>query len=431
MKTRPAILLGGALLATMLAIQPTLSVAQSPYADTYINKSSLQKEAERAKKQRELEEQRQRDYEKWYNEQQAEKAKEEGRVQQETMKKPEDFSSYAEYREYLDGLGQHSKPKTSQSASSQSVQQHQQSGSVVNNYYVNSQSQGSYVSTYSQGGSQQVVTTTTVVYDPFWDSPSVTMGLFFDPWYMTTYRVNYYPPTHYWYDPFWNYPWGYSYYNWNSPWCWGNSYNRGFRDGYIAGSYDYGYYPHYYGGGYYVPPTISIPREPTVYGVRRSSTSSMSGYGQVQRSATAQSARTQSNTDGYYRTSTVQSTRGADYMPTYTSPENGSSRHYNSSNASQQYSPRRDTYSGQTTRQSDRQYQNSQPTRNYNNYNNNYNNYSNYNSGSNNSTRTYTPQTTTPPSSTYNSSTPQTTRGGGTGSSNSGSGNSVQQSTRR
>ena len=352
MKTTSAILVNSALLAVALAMVPMLSVAQSPYSDTYINKASLQKEAEQAKKQRELEEQRQLEYEKWYKEQQAAQNAANNQPPQETTKKPEDFASYAEYREYLDGLGQRTKQNASNATASQGIQQ-QQSGSVVNNYYVNTQPQQN----------PQVVTTS-VVYDPFWDSPSVTMGLFFDPWYMTSYRVRYY---RYWRDPFWDYPWSYSYYGWNyDPWGWSNSYNRGFRDGYMAGSYDYGYYPYLppYYGGYYTPPSISIPREPTVYGVRRASTSSMSGYGQVQRSATAQTVRAQSNTDGYYRNNTVQTTRNADYTPTYTSPESGSSRHYNnSSNWSQPYT-RSSQSAGQTTRQADYQYQ-SQPTRNY------------------------------------------------------------------
>jgi len=408
MKTTSAILLNSALLAVALAMTPFLSVAQSPYSDTYISKSSLQKEAEQAKKQRELEAQRQLEYEKWYKEQQAAQATSQNQLQQETIKKPEDFASYAEYREYLDGLGQRTKQNANVATSSQGIQQ-QQSGSVVNNYYVNTQPQNN----------QQVVTTS-VVYDPFWDYPSVTMGLFFDPWYMTTYRVRYYRPSYYWRDPFWDYPLGYSYYDWHSHWGWSN-YDRGFRDGYMAGSYDYGYYP-YYHGGYYIPPALSIPHETVVYGARRPSTSSMSGYGQVQRSATAQSVRAQSNTDGYYRTNTVQTTRNADYMPTYTSPESGSSRHYNTSNWSQQYSTRgSEPSSGQTTRQTDRGYQNSQPTPNYN----------VYNSGSNNATRSYTPQPSTR-SSSYNNSAPQTTRGGSS-SSGGGSynGNSVQQSTRR
>lgn len=406
MKTTSAILVNSALLAVALAMTPMLSVAQSPYSDTYINKASLQKEAEQAKKQRELEEQRQLEYEKWYKEQQAAQNAANNQPPQETIKKPEDFASYAEYREYLDGLGQRTKQNTNNTTSSQGIQQ-QQSGSVVNNYYVNTQ---------PQQGSQ--VVTTSVVYDPFWDSPSVTMGLFFDPWYMTSYRVRYY---RYWRDPFWDYPWSYSYYGWNyDPWGWSNSYNRGFRDGYMAGSYDYGYYPYLppYYGGYYTPPSISIPREPTVYGVRRASTSSMSGYGQVQRSATAQTVRAQSNTDGYYRNNTVQTTRNADYTPTYTSPESGSSRHYNnSSNWSQPYT-RSSQSAGQTTRQADYQYQ-SQPTRNYN--------------SSSTPTRSYTPQQTTRQSSSYNNSAPQTTRSSYSGSSNGGNsgGNSVQQTTRR
>jgi len=410
MKTTSAILINSALLAVALAMIPLLSVAQSPYSDTYINKASLQKEAEEVKKQRELEAQRQLEYEKWYKEQQEAQKVTNNQPQKETIKKPEDFASYAEYREYLDGLGQRTKQNVNNTTTSQGNQQ-QQGGTVVNNYYVNTPPQQS----------QQVVTTS-VVYDPFWDSPSVTMGLFFDPWYMTSYRVRYYRSSYYWRDPFWDYPWAYSYYGWNyyDPWGWSNSYNRGFRDGYMAGSYDYGYYPYLppYYGGYYTPPSISIPREPTVYGVRRASTSSMSGYGQVQRSASAQTLRAQSNTDGYYR-NTVQTTRNADYTPTYTSPESGSSRHYNNSSAnwSQPYT-RSSQPAGQTTRQTDYQYQ-SQPSRNY-----------NYSAPS---TRSYTPQQTTRQSSSYNSSAPQTTRSSYSGSSNSGNsgGNNVQQTTRR
>lgn len=104
MKTTSAILVNSALLAVALAMVPMLSVAQSPYSDTYINKASLQKEAEQAKKQRELEEQRQLEYEKWYKEQQAAQNAANNQPPQETIKKPEDFASYAEYREYLDGL---------------------------------------------------------------------------------------------------------------------------------------------------------------------------------------------------------------------------------------------------------------------------------------------------------------------------------------
>jgi len=224
MKTTSAILINSALLAVALAMIPLLSVAQSPYSDTYINKASLQKEAEEVKKQRELEAQRQLEYEKWYKEQQEAQKVTNNQPQKETIKKPEDFASYAEYREYLDGLGQRTKQNVNSANTSQGNQQ-QQGGTVVNNYYVNTPPQQS----------QQVVTTS-VVYDPFWDSPSVTMGLFFDPWYMTSYRVRYYRSSYYWRDPFWDYPWAYSYYGWNyyDPWGWSNSYNRGFRDGYMA-----------------------------------------------------------------------------------------------------------------------------------------------------------------------------------------------------
>lgn len=402
MKTASAILLNSLLLAVSLAMLPLLSVAQSPYSDTYINKSSLQREAEEAKKQRELNEQRRIEYEKQYREQQLAKKSETQSSQQETIKKPEDFASYAEYREYLDALGQRTKQNTHNTTSTEGVQQ--QNASVVNNYYVNTQPQ-----------STQQIVRTSVVYDPFWDS-SVTMGLFFDPWYVTTYRVRYYHPNYYWRDPYWDYPWGYSYVGWSSPWGWSN-YDRGFHDGYRAGAYDYGY-PSYY-GGYYAPPALSIPREPIVYGARRSSTSSMSGYGQVQRSAAAQTVRAQSNADAYYRTNNVQTTRSSDYMPTYTRPESGSSRHYNTSNEASQYRTKTPEYNGQTTRQYDRGYQNSQSTRGS--YDNNQNN---------SSTRSYSPPSTRS-SSSYNNSTPQTTRGGNTGSNNNSNGSSIQQTTRR
>ena len=139
----------------VLAVTPFKASAQSPYSDTYFNNASLKKEAEAAKAQREAEE---REY--------REALAASSTPVREEIKKPEDFNTYAEYREYLDGLGKRTSSKATNSSSvpQQTSSQTTASGTVVNNYYVNTEP--SVQSVY-------------VEYDPWWD---LTMGLFFDPY---------------------------------------------------------------------------------------------------------------------------------------------------------------------------------------------------------------------------------------------------------
>ncbi|MGP1363278.1 MAG: hypothetical protein ACTTKZ_06305 [Bacteroides sp.] len=328
-------------IALVLALGHGVAIAQSPYDDTYVNKSSIKKNAEQAKRQREIEEQRQKEYEQWANSQNTKKDSERGQGGT-AVKRPEDFASYAEYREYLDGLGQPSRSTVTH----QNTQESSQQGATVINQYIVSQTPATTSTTtivhdpyhnsyYNSYYNSCYNTCCNTYYDPFWDSPSLTMSIFFDPWYCSTYHYSYPSHTpHIWYDPWYDY-------GWYDPW-WSSSYSykRGFRDGYIAGRYShnyyYPYYPQYYDGG-----TLYIPSERVVYGARRSSTSSMAGYGQVQRSATAQQyVRMQGNGNSYYRTSDQgsQNTNNSshynptrDYTPTYTRPENGNSRQYNNS----------------------------------------------------------------------------------------------------
>ncbi len=389
-----------ALGVALLAATPFGASAQSPYSDTYFNRASLKKEAEDAKAQREAEEARQREYEEALATSQA--------PVKEEIKKPEDFASYAEYREYLDGLGKRTTTTASSvSKTTQSSTQTTASGTVVNNYYVNTD--------------PIPTTTTTVVYDPWWDSPSLTMALFFDPWYCTSYRVRYYRPSYsYWYDPFWHSPWGWSYwggYSWNYGWGYNHGYGNGYRDGYWDGYRD-GYYDGGY--GYYIPPQppLRAPRERVIGAPMPSTTASMSGYGRVQRSATAQQART----DSYYRNQMTtrrdegfqSSTRG-NYTPNYTRPESGNSRSYNDGASSWQQTTRREQNTTQTTRRDSYATPQSGTRGSYNN--------------NSSPTRTYSAPTRsndTPTRSSYSS--PQSaTRG----SNNSGSSSSNDQSTRR
>lgn len=401
----------------VLAVTPFKASAQSPYSDTYFNNASLKKEAEAAKAQREAEEIREREY--------REALAASSTPVREEIKKPEDFNTYAEYREYLDGLGKRtsSKATNSSSVTQQTSSQTTASGTVVNNYYVNTEP--SVQSVY-------------VEYDPWWD---LTMGLFFDPWYCTSYRVRYYRPSYsYWYDPFvydpwrWNY-WGGYYNSWNYGWNYkhgyGNGYAHGYWDGYRDGYYDGGY-------GYYAPqPPLYVPRERIVGASMPSTNASMSGYGRVQRSATAQQART----DSYYRNSMttrrddgIQSSTRGDYTPNYTSPESGNSRSYYSGDWQQ--STRREQNNTQTTRRE----QSSSPSTRHDSYSTPQS--STRGSYNNSDTRHYTP-----PSRSYDSptrsQTQSSTRGNYSGSSssneqttrrssgNSGSGSDIQQSTRR
>ena len=400
----------------VLAVTPFKASAQSPYSDTYFNNASLKKEAEAAKAQREAEEVREREY--------REALAASSTPVREEIKKPEDFNTYAEYREYLDGLGKRtsSKATNSSSATQQTSSQTTASGTVVNNYYVNT---------------EPTVQSVCVEYDPWWD---LTMGLFFDPWYCTSYRVRYYRPSYsYWYDPFvydpwrWNY-WGGYYNSWNYGWNYkhgyGNGYAHGYWDGYRDGYYDGGY-------GYYAPQhPLYVPRERIVGASMPSTNASMSGYGRVQRSATAQQART----DSYYRNSMttrrddgIQSSTRGDYTPNYTSPESGNSRSYYSGDWQQ--TTRRENNT-QTTRRE----QSSSPSTRRDSYSTPQS--STRGSYNNSDTRYYTP-----PSRSYDSptrsQTQSSTRGNYSGSSssneqttrrssgNSGSGSDIQQSTRR
>ena len=105
MKAANVIWLTSTLICT-LALCTLTANAQSPYDDTYFNQSTLKRDAQAAKERREKEAKAQQEYEK----QQYQTEKQES----DQVKRPEDFNSYAEYREYLDNLGKNAKTTSSQ-----------------------------------------------------------------------------------------------------------------------------------------------------------------------------------------------------------------------------------------------------------------------------------------------------------------------------
>ena len=212
---------------------------------------------------------------------------------------PEDFSSYAEYREYIDALDQGGarpqKAKTDSYAEKTNRYRDgqpdnptyterysdRQGATTINNYYVESPARRYEASAWNYWGSR----------------PSYSYIVTFDPWFNVRYLVyrDWYDPFYYrtyWYDPFYapyGYSWGYGYYSydryygyWAYPYernAWGNGYYWGYNDGYHDG---------YYGGGYYLPSQAAVPSLRRADGVRApQAVSSMSGYGRAQRSASA------------------------------------------------------------------------------------------------------------------------------------------------
>lgn len=256
-----------------------------------------QKEAEKAKKdaQRELAVEKQR----------AEEIRELG---------PEDFNSYAEYREYIDNRNGSVVRISKNGKNSYAVDEDRydagrrgtptyserysdaQGATTVNNYYMDNPAQRYDI----------------ISWNYWYDRPSYSYIVTFDPWFNIRYRIyrDWYSPF-YWgyvYDPFaYYYPtrWAYDYYGyyynyygyWGYPYnrhsAWHNGYYWGYNDGYRDG--------YYYGGGYAPQASIAVaPRQAD--GVRAPRAASMSGYGRAQRSTTytgASRTRAQSVTPSY------------------------------------------------------------------------------------------------------------------------------------
>lgn len=222
---------------------------------------------------------------------------------------PQDFSSYAEYREYVDGRNgtparvlkgtsnaydadgdRYSDGQRGASARAGSYTGGQQGNTTVNNYYIDRPAQR-----YEP-----------MSWDYWYDRPSYSYLVTFDPWFNYSYRIycDWYGPCYwgYGYSPyFYAYPsiWTYDYYGyWGYPYvrhsAWSSGYYWGYNDGYREG--------YYYGGGY--TPQASVPVAPRqVDGVRVPRAASMSGYGRAQRSASYASegrSRTQGASVGYY-----------------------------------------------------------------------------------------------------------------------------------
>lgn len=210
---------------------------------------------------------------------------------------PEDFDSYAEYRDYVDRG--HSVRNSKQNTSSRYTdgdnnpssysstpqrqdnyyyqQQGQQQPATVNNYYVNTLSTSGYY------------------YANYCDYPDYAMIVTFDPWVYASYRYRR------WYDV----PWRYSWYGWDSYWCrydyayyygvpyrYGypyypnSSYAWGVDDGYRWGYQDGFYDGYHWGNGStpsYQPPIRNNTRR-TEYAGKRPDMATMAGYGRNTRS---------------------------------------------------------------------------------------------------------------------------------------------------
>ena len=262
---------------------------------------------------------------------------------------PEDFDSYAEYREYVDnrnaGVKRPARRETSSYSDGESRYDNNRSSSpvyserysdgrgstTVNNYYIETPSQR-----YASAS-----------WNYWYGRPSYSYIVTFDPWFNVRYSVyrDWYDPYYfgYAYDPFCSpYPmrWTYEMYAYDYYYgyygYYGYPYGRGqaWRNGYYWG-YNDGYRDGYYNGGGYVP-QASIPSPRRVEGVRSPRAASMSGYGRAQRSATAGvRSRAQSVAPGYSspdgygsssmgRNGMATRTRATDAAPAYSNRDAGS-----------------------------------------------------------------------------------------------------------
>lgn len=272
----------------------------SIYNDSYYSAKDAENDALRAKNRRLKQEQE-------YQQQQlqlAKEAQERANIEAQTNnsqisqqieqqpKTPNDFDSYAEYRAYVDEIGSAPKKQKIAQTNSEFAQQ---------NYYPSSPNP------YAQQQTPNRDRTTVVnnyyldnsPYDPFYSPTSSLMLVSLDPWYCSTYRLQYRTYNPYWYSPYpsaWNYPrYGYNYY-WLSPyWPYPHygfygyeNYNHGFHDGYYAGrNSSWYYYPNAHAPSSYGREVIHH---------RRPSMASMGGYGRAQRSMTAATSQRAAST---------------------------------------------------------------------------------------------------------------------------------------
>ncbi len=212
---------------------------------------------------------------------------------------PEDFDSYAQYRDYLDkGYAvRTSKQATPASYSDNSSTSYNSAPQRHDSYYYQSEQQPTTVNNYYLSPSDGGYYATS-----YYDYPDYALIVTFDPWVYASYR------SRRWYDMPWRYSWyawdsywwrcdyaylyGYPYYGYpyyGSPYYPSSSYAWGAYDGYRWGYHD-GFYDGYNWGGGSTPsyqPPIRNNTQRTVYTGQRPEMASMAGYGRQTRSVTS------------------------------------------------------------------------------------------------------------------------------------------------